>query len=146
MKTPIFLKSLWTQLSNKNQVWCNQMSQSCHIMYSGEHESSRIGLIFDCTAGEGSRKQKKLWSVSVLLHCCLFDSKSFLPSTHGTTFQFKSLHSIQFLTLSNLLILILPLTDASFGLRPHFCFRWFVLFTLLPPFFAILKRRVSRLA
>ena len=117
----------------QNQVWCNQMSQSCHIMYSGEYESSRIGLIFDCTAGKGLNQKNSdqfpyyyTAAYSILSH--------FFPPTHGTTFQFKSLHSIHFLTLSNLLILILPLTDASFGLRPHFCFRWFVLFTLLPPF------------
>ena len=69
---------------------------------------------------------------SVFLQWTMY--KLFLFSAHGTIFQFMSLHSIHFLTLSNLLILIFPLTVASFGLRPHFCFRWLV-FTLLPPSF-----------
>ena len=53
--THIFEK-LMNSTFKQNQVWYNQMSQSCHIMYRGEHESSRIGLIFDWTAGKGWNK------------------------------------------------------------------------------------------
>ena len=48
-----FMNSAFKQ----NQVWYNQMSQSCHIMYRGEHESSRIGQIFDWTAGKGLKQK-----------------------------------------------------------------------------------------
>ena len=69
--THIFEK-LMNSAFKPNQVWYNQMSQSCHIMYSGKHESSRIGLIFDFTAWKGWNKKIQNWSVSVLLHCCIF--------------------------------------------------------------------------
>ena len=136
--THIFEK-LMNSAFKQNQVWYNQMSQSWNIMYSGEHESSRIGLIFDWTAGKGWNK-KNSNSDQFPYYFTAAYSKSFPFSTHGTTFQFILLHSIQFLTLSNLLILILPQIDASVGLCPHFCFRWLVFTLLLPSFFAILPR------
>ena len=56
--THIFEK-LMNSAFKQNQVWYNQMSQFCHIMYSGEHESSRLGLIFDWMAGKGWNKKIK---------------------------------------------------------------------------------------
>ena len=41
--THIFEK-IMNSAFKQNQVWYNQVSQSCHIMYSGEHES----VVLDC--------------------------------------------------------------------------------------------------
>ena len=84
-KTPIFLKSLWTQLSNKTKFGTIRWV-SLATLYSGESESSRIGLIFDLTAGKGWNKKIKTDQFPHYFTAAY--SKSFLFSTHGTTFQF----------------------------------------------------------
>ena len=131
--THILLKSLWTQLSNKTEFgtirWVS-LATLCIVA-----NTNQVVQDWFLTARLVKGWNKKKNSDQFPYYFTAAYSNSFLFSSHGTTFQFISLHSIHFLTLSNLLILKLPLTDARFGLRPHFCFRWLVPFTLLPPCF-----------